>query len=192
MNLYDFDETIYKYDSPSRFYFFCLRRHPKIWWHLLKSGFWGACKALKIIDLKRFKEKFFSFILHLDYEKDLEKFWEKEINNINAWYFEKRKDDDVICSATPRFMMEYITNKINPKAILICSEIDAKTAKFKANEQNCKGEVKAQKLKNLGLITFDEGYGDSLSDVPMLKLSKKRFRVINGGEIIEFDKKFFV
>lgn len=192
MNLYDFDKTIYKYDSPSKFYFYCIKTHPKIWWHLFVSGFWGFLKSVNIINLSKFKEKFFSFILYLpDYKKDLQLFWDKEIKNVNAWYYEQMKDDDVICSATPRFMMESIIEKLNPKATLVCSEIDIKTAKFLPNETNCKGENKQVKLKNLGFVSFEEGYGDSLSDVPMLKMAKKRFRVVSDGKIVEFDKKFF-
>jgi len=192
MNLYDFDKTIYKYDSPAKFYFFCIKRHPRIWWHLFISSFWGVLRFFHIINLSKYKEKFFSFILYLpDYKKDLELFWGKEIKNINFWYYDKKRDDDVICSATPRFLMEEIVPKINPKATLVCSEIDEKTSKFKKNESNCKGENKAKKLKELGFVSFDKGFGDALSDVPMLKRCKKRFRVLSGGKIVEFDKKYF-
>ncbi|NCB48260.1 MAG: haloacid dehalogenase-like hydrolase [Clostridia bacterium] len=192
MNVYDFDKTIYNFDSPSKFYFFCIKRHPKIFWHLFVSAFWGVLKSLRIIDLTRFKEKFFSFVLYLpDYKKDLELFWQKEVENINDWYFEKKQDNDVICSATPRFMMETIVEKINPKATLVCSEIDIKTAKFLPNETNCKGKNKVNKLKELGFVSFKEGYGDSKSDIPMLKMAKKRFQILSGGKVVEFDKKFF-
>ncbi len=191
MNLYDFDKTIYKFDSPTKFYFFCLKKHPRIWWHLFKSAFWGTLKSLHIITLSKFKEEHFSFILYLpDHKKDLDLFWEKEIKNINSWYYDQKRDDDVICSATPRFIMETIVPKINPKATLICSEMDEKTLKFKKNETNCKGENKVVKLKAKGFTSFEEGYSDSNSDVPMLKMCKKRFLVKN-GEIFKFDEKYF-
>lgn len=192
MNLYDFDKTIYYGDSPVKFYIFCLKKYPKIWWHLFKSGFWFVLKSLHIINPSEFKERIFSFILYLpDYKKEVEIFWEREIKNIYSWYYEQMRDNDVICSATPRFLMETIIEKLNPKATLVCSEIDIKTAKFLPNETNCKGENKQVKLKKLGFVSFEEGYGDSLSDVPMLKMCKKRFRVLKGGKIVEFDKKFF-
>jgi hypothetical protein len=192
MNLYDFDKTIYKCDSPSKFYFYCLRHHPKLWWHPLKVCFWGLVKSFKIINLSQFKEKFFTFILYLpDYKLDLHKFWEKELKNINPWYFELSQPDDVICSATPRFLMREVVPLINKSATLVCTDIDEKTIKFKKGEVNCKGENKATKLKNAGFTSFENGYGDAMSDIPMLKMCKNRYRVKN-GEITTFDDKYFL
>lgn len=191
MNLYDFDKTIYNGDSPPKFYLFCLRRHPKIWWHPFSLAFWSIMAGLKIINLSKFKERFISFILYLpDYKKDLEKFWEKEIKNIFSWYYEKRQPDDVICSATPRFMMNAIIQKINPTATLVCSEIDDKTARYLPDESNCRGENKATKLRALGFESFENGFGDSLLDVPMLRMCNAKFRV-KRGKVFKFPDKYF-
>lgn len=191
MNLYDFDKTIYDGDSPPKFYLYCLARHPRIWWHPLTLAFWGAARGLRLINISKFKEKFFSFILYLpDYKKDLRKFWDREIKNIFPWYYEKRRENDVICSATPRFMMSVVLEKLNRTATLVCSEIDDKTARFLPGESNCRGKNKATKLRALGLESFENGFGDSLGDVPMLKMCKNRFRV-KKGKVFEFPDKYF-
>ena len=192
MNVYDFDKTIYRFDSSKKFYFYCLKRHKKLFWHIFVSGFWGFLRVCGIIDLFTFKQKFFSFVRHInDIDKEVREFWDDEIININTWYFEKRKKRDVICSASPEFLIKEIAGRINETSIVVCSLIDKKTGLFENNSKNCKGEEKVRRLRDAGFTEFEEGYGDSISDVPMISMSKKHFRVVKDGKIIEFDKKYF-
>lgn len=191
MNLYDFDKTIYLYDSSRKFYFFCLKKKPKLWWHLFKTAYYGLLKTFKIIPLKKFKEKLFSIVKYIpDLDKMVSSFWDNEILFVNEWYFEKREKDDVICSASPRFLLEDIVKRINIDAKLICSEIDKNTGLYLPNFENCKGDYKVVLLKQNNLLSFNEGYSDSNSDIPMLKLCRKKFRVTK-GKISVFEKSYF-
>lgn len=180
MNVYDFDKTIYFYDSAKRFYFFEINRHKKLIFHLFKTGFYGLLKILNIISLKKFKEKLFSFVKKVDLEKDVLDFWDKEIININNFYILNKKNDDVVCSATPYFLVEGAMKRINKNAKLVCSKIDSKTGLYEENEENCKGEEKVNRLKLEGFTEFNKGYGDSKSDYPMLKMCKEAYIVKNG------------
>lgn len=191
MNVYDFDKTIYKYDSPTKFYFFCIKRHKKLIFHLFKTAFWGALKGLGIISLQKFKEKFFSFVQKIpNIEQEVKKFWDKEFANINYFYFDKRKKGDVICSASPYFLIEDIAKRVNESSIVICSEIDEKTGKFASGAKNCKGEEKVARLREAGYEKFEQGYGDSKSDIPMLKMCEQPFRIKN-GKVTTFNEKYF-
>lgn len=191
MNVYDFDKTIYKYDSSKRFYFFILRKKPLLFFHLFVSGFWGLLLAVHLVELRTFKEYFFSIFRHIsNIDLLLKEFWDKEVLNINVWYLKSRKPDDVVCTASPEFLVREGMDRVNKRAIVIGSKIDKKTGKFEENTKNCKGEEKVARLKEAGYTTFQNGYGDSISDVPMLTLCQNRFRVVK-SEIVPFEKKYF-
>ena len=191
MNVYDFDKTIYKYDSSKRFYFFILGKKPILFWHLFVSGFWGLLFACHIIDLRLFKEYLFSIFKHIkDIDVLLKEFWDKEIININEWYFETRKSKDVVCSASPEFLVAEGMKRVNKSVIVIGSKIDKKTGKFEEGAKNCKGEEKVSRLKEAGFSSFECGFGDSKSDVPMISLASNRFRVVK-NKVVPFDEKYF-
>ena len=176
MNVYDFDKTIYLKESTRKFYFFCLKRNKKHFFHIFKVIFWGFLRGIRVISLKKFKEKFFSFTKFVpDLEKKVEEFWDDEFFNINYWYFEKRKRGDVVCSASPRFLLENIVARINKNAKLVCTEYDIESQKIIG--ENCKGEEKVKRLKELGYDEFENGFSDSKSDIPMLKMCKKAYKV---------------
>ena len=192
MNLYDFDKTIYNGECSLRLYLFVLSRHPKLWWHTFKAGFYGVLRGLNIINLTTFKQKFLTFMSHIkDPQKEIELFWDKEQKNIFKWYLDQKKPDDVICSASPLYIIEPILKRINPTAKLVCSDIDMITSRIENGEVNCKGEEKVRRLAELGLTSFENGYSDSTSDVPMLKLCKNKFHITKKGKVEPFNPKYF-
>jgi phosphoserine phosphatase len=113
-----------------------------------------------------------------DLEKAVKEFWDKEFFNINYWYFEKRRRWDIVCSASPRFLLQDIVGRINKDAKLVCTEFDVQTQKIVG--ENCKGEEKVSRLKQLGYTHFKDGYSDSKSDFPMLSLCENKYRVKKG------------
>lgn len=110
-----------------------------------------------------------------DIEREIKCFWNKNEYKIKGWYKEKKKDDDVIISASPEFLLLEICTRIGIRN-LIASKVDEKTGKYLG--KNCYGKEKEvrfyQKFPN-GII--DEFYSDSYSDEPMAKLAKKSFIV---------------
>ena len=189
MNLYDFDKTIYNGESGTKFYRFMLLRHPYLFWHIFVVSFWGLMKVLHIASVKRFKEKALSIVrFSKNISTDLENFWNKEEKNIFDYYLKNKKDNDVICSASPKFLIAPIIERINPTATLICSNINSKNGKFYDGEQNCKGQTKVERLKKQGFSHFENGYSDSLSDKPMLLLCDRAY-LVKKGKITPLDKK---
>lgn len=141
MNLYDFDKTIYKKDSAIKFYAYCFWRSLKMILHLIYACFFAILHFFHIISTKVFKEKFFSFLKFFkDPDSLVYGFWDKEQKNINAWYSEIKRDDDVICSASPEFLLRPIIDKINPRAVLVCTQMDIRSGKI--DGENLKGENK--------------------------------------------------
>ena len=191
MNVYDFDKTIYKYDSAKKFYFYLLKHKPILFWHLIVVGFWAICLGLHIIDLTKFKAQFFSIFKYFkDIDFMVNKFWEKQVIYVYPWYLQKLKKGDVICTASPEFLIKACMDKINSSAVVIGSKIDKFTGKYVDNSVNCKGKEKVKRLKQAGYSEFDNGYGDSDSDAPMLFMCKNRFR-LKDGEIFAFEEEFF-
>lgn len=176
MNAYDFDKTIYNGDSTIDFYIYCLKRYPNIVFCLPKQIIAAVRYKAKLIDKTKFKEEFYCFFEKVpDIEREIKCFWNKNEYKIKGWYKEKKKDDDVIISASPEFLLLEICTRIGIRN-LIASKVDEKTGKYLG--KNCYGKEKEvrfyQKFPN-GII--DEFYSDSYSDEPIAKLAKKSFIV---------------
>ena len=66
INLYDFDNTIYEGDSSTDFFFYCLKKYPKIV-KIIPKIFLSAIKyKLKIITKTEMKQVIFSFLKYVD------------------------------------------------------------------------------------------------------------------------------
>jgi HAD superfamily phosphoserine phosphatase-like hydrolase len=187
MNVYDFDDTIYNGDSTIDFYVYCLKKKPKLIIYLPKQIKGVLLYKLKKINKKRMKEYYFSFLNGIDKIEDvIEEFWEKNDKNIKEWYLKKKKEDDLVISASPEFLLWPICNRIGIND-LIASKVNPKTGYFES--ENCKGEEKVKCYKRKYRDeTIDEFYSDSYSDNPLAMISKKAF-LVKGNEIKEWEEK---
>lgn len=186
MNIYDFDNTIFKGDSTACFYIYCLKKHPKI-----------ICKAPSLITgvvkyyvLKKgtkteFKEKMYQFLKFCNIERDVEDFWKVKINNIKAWYKDQQQKEDIIISASPEFLLAVPCKMLGIKR-LIASRVNPVTGKYTG--ENCHGEEKVRRLyaefpKD---IVIDKFYSDSYSDTPLAKLAKQSY-MVKGDSLSKWD-----
>lgn len=185
MRCYDFDKTIYKKDCSVSFFFYCLKRTPKMWFYSFMLAIYTFMHAFKLMKTKKFKEKYFKFLKWIDVDKMVEGFWEKETKHINKWYLDQMEDTDVVASASPEFLVGGAMQKINPKATLICTNMDKKTGKIEGN--NIKGEHKKQAILEKFEEKFEACYSDSVSDLPMMDLGENRYLVV-GEKVYEFGK----
>ena len=176
MNVYDFDNTIYDGDSTFDFYIFSLKRHKKIFFttsSLIKS-------ALKYYLFKKgtkteFKESMYKFLRYVKYPEDLDDFWKKHKKNIKKWYLNQKKDDDVIISASPVFLLKPICDDLGIKNLL-ASVVDKNTGKYTG--VNCHGKEKVKVFKKyFKNAKIDKFYSDSKSDTPLAEISDKAFLV---------------
>lgn len=185
LNVYDFDKTIYKKDCTIEFYKYCIIKYPKLIIYLPKQIYGFTLYKLGKIDKTKFKEIFFSFLYNInEIDKDIIKFWEKEKNNINKWYLDRHKEDDIVISASPEFLIKPICSILGVNNV-ISSNIDKNTGK--CTGKNCKGEEKVIRFKEIYKNQIiDEFYSDSISDLPLAKISKKSF-FIKRGKIQKWD-----
>lgn len=84
MNVYDFDQTIYAWDSTADFYFFCLKKQPSLLRHLPAQGFAFLRYLLGGLTKTQFKERFYRFMRDiLDMEQRVAQFWDTHAHKID-------------------------------------------------------------------------------------------------------------
>ena len=183
---YDFDGTIYDGDSSYDFYKFCFKKNKKIAKYWIKQFYYYALYILGFKSKTEIKEAFFSFLKEFNnIEEILEEFWNEHMKKIKGWYIEKKHDNDLIISASPEFLLEIPAKKFCVKD-LIASQVDIKTGKFLG--ENCRGEEKVKRIKEkYKNVTIEEMYTDSMTDLPMIELSKKGYMVIK-NKIVLYSK----
>lgn len=176
MNVYDFDKTIYDGDSTTDFIFWCIRKKPTIAVALLPGVVAFGGYAAKICGKTYFKEKFYRFLNKLpDAKKYVEEFWDEHIENIQDWYLLRQKEDDVIISASPEFLVVPACERLKIKHIM-ASRVDIDTGMYLGI--NCHGEEKVRRFKKaFPEGTIDEFYSDSFSDAPLANLARRAYLV---------------
>ena len=186
MNIYDFDETIYDSDSTKDFYFYCLKKYPKI---LLSVPIMAWTFFLYILGVKtktQFKEKMYRFLTYIpDIDSALNDFWNVNEHKVKFWYKDRQKDDDIIISASPEFLLKPICERLGIKN-LMASKVDKHTGLY--DGENCWGEEKVKRLyEKFPNAKCEEFYSDSLSDTPLAELADKAM-IIRGNELIEWNE----
>lgn len=178
MNVYDFDGTIYNGDSTVDFFLYALTQNPSVLLHLPKQMWGFVLYATKRIDKTKLKEYFFSFLFAVNAEGLTESFWNQNQHKIFDWYLKQQNEDDIIISASPKFLLQPICNRLGIHH-LIASEVDSKTGVFMG--ENCCGQEKVKRLQDEYNVTYiDNFYSDSHSDLPLAKIADKTFLVDKG------------
>lgn len=174
--IYDFDGTIYDGDSSIDFFFYTLYKYPYLIVYIYIFLFNVVLYLCKKISKEQLKEAFFYPILkNKRLEKTIKEFWEKNERKIKKFFIEK-EGNKIIISASPDFLLRYISNKYDSYLIATIFDIDTK----KIIGKNCLGEEKVNRLdsylkcKNYEIVEF---YSDSDNDLPLAKISKVSYKV---------------
>ena len=177
MNVFDFDKTIYDGDSTTHFCFFIVRRHPRV-----ILDFIGALPSVLAYKMGKktkteMKERLYRAFTHVpNMESEIRLFWDSHMKNIEKWYLDIKKPDDVVISASPEFLLEIPIKELGI-GTLIASRVDMKTGKYTG--LNCYGEEKPKRFEERfgeGFETLsDNFYSDSYSDTPMANIAKKAY-----------------
>ena len=110
-----------------------------------------------------------------DIDNVLEDFWDSHEGNILDYYKAQQKEDDIIISASPEFLLEPICRRTGIKN-LIASRVDRFSGKYTG--ENCWGSEKVIRLKDKYNISHcDNFYSDSYSDSPLAEIAGKAFIV---------------
>lgn len=183
MNVYDFDNTIYRGESTLDYYFFCVKHHPR----LLRFVFIVLEKLVKYKlclisedELMRLCEKYVLAFLKdcPDSEILAQKFWDRNIKKIKPFYASLHKDDDVIVSASFGFMLRPVMGKLGVTSLL-CSEVNLETGEI---ERLCFRRNKKTLFESAFPSRIESFYTDSLNDMPLMRMAKNAY-LIKGEKI---------
>ena len=162
--LYDFDGTIYKGHSSIDFFAFCIARYPKILKYVPKNLV-DLYKIKKhILNLQYSRTNYCEFLKDIeDIDSLVEEFWKLHRHKIKPWYLERKKENDVIITASP---------------------IDKKTGNLVGSY--C---FNGEKIKIFNHAYPDaeveECYTDNVvHDAPLLSLAKNKYQVI-GEKVVK-------
>lgn len=183
MNVYDFDETIYDGDSSIDFYLFNLKRNPFLarkWWKQARAFLKYKRGKISKTEMKTVFYGYFKDIENIDLQ--VHQFWANHEHKIKSWYLAQKRDDDLIVSASPYFLLKPICEKLGIE--LIASVVDPKTGRNL--EDNCYGAEKVRRIAlKYDLKDIDEFYSDSYSDDPVAQYAAKSF-MVKGDELHEW------
>jgi phosphatidylglycerophosphatase C len=184
MNVYDFDKTIIPYDSTQAFFRFLFRKHPKLILHMPKMALAALRYGLKQTSKTEMKNVMYQVFLKIEnLEDEVSHFWKDRIKDIHPWYLNQKREEDVIISASPSFLLEPVCKQL--QVHLIASTIDLSTGQHIG--ENCYGAEKPLRFaKEWSLDDIDAFYSDSYSDTPMAVHAKEAF-IVKGTEIKPWD-----
>lgn len=184
MNVYDFDNTIYRGESGVDLFFFYLKKDPKL---LMKIP-WGLKLIIKYktgkMTLQQVLDTYSDLIVAYGsqlehFDEDMIKFWDKHEHKIKPFYLEQRKEDDIILTACPDIVIGEICKRLNIKNY-IATETEEGTRRlirfcFRENK------VKAFKEKHPDAV-INNFYTDSHNDKFMMEHARNVF-FVKGNKI---------
>ena len=189
MNIYDFDKTIYDGDSTTNFYKFCLKKRPWIALGLFRVLVPFTAYLFGKGTKTAFKEQIYrGFLPKIKDKREeyLSEFWEKNFCKIKKLYLKHQREDDIIISASPLFVVKPCTDRLGIKYVY-ASEVDPDTGAY--DGINCHGEEKVRRFEKAGFNKQDaeEFYSDSLSDTPLAEISETAF-IVSGEKLIPWNE----
>ena len=182
MNVYDFDGTIFPGDCSIGFCFWCMNRHPRLWFTFFP-------KALKNLILRKLgkipeylmQRQFFGYLTLIDdFEEQIERYWDKNEKKISAWYLAQKRPDDLIISASPTCIIEPIARRLGVN--YMATEFDREYGVFVNNMMYAK--EKARYIMDHGFPLIENFYSDSLADTPLALCAEKAHLVTDKASTV--------
>jgi len=179
LNVYDFDNTIYRGESGADLFFFYLKKDPS----LLKRIPWGLKLIIKYktgkMTLQQVLDNYSGLIEEygrkLDrFDRDMVEFWNKNEHKIKPFYQKQRRDDDVILSACPDIVIGEICRRLNIHRF-VATETEPGTRRL---IRFCYRENKAKAFtERYPDAVIDNFYTDSYNDSAMFDMAKNVYLV---------------
>lgn len=184
MNVYDFDGTVFHGDSTMKFCFFVIPRRPYVLLFSPIQGIAWLLNRMHIINVGTMKRMLLSYLIAIDTENLVDKFWKGHYGQMKKWYMECKRGDDVIITAAPRFLVEPVCEKIGVKN-LIATEVSPKTGYF--HSRNCRGKEKVRRFRErFGDARIEKFFTDSEVDRPMAEIADEAY-LVKGETVTKWD-----
>ena len=149
IDVYDFDRTIFKYDTYSEFFrYVCTRHHPWMWVLLIFPLVGFLLMLLMPWDVRLGKTVTFIPIRLMNAPELMEEFWAEMARRgwIAPWFRPRENDVPVVvCTASPRFMVEPLLQGALQVDCLLATELHPRTLRFTG--RNTRGGEKARRIR---------------------------------------------
>lgn len=187
MNVYDFDNTIYREDSTANFVCWLWIHRPKTLLSLPRTIVYGILYGLHVVPKLTFKENLYHMFVYVDdMDRCVDTFVNTHMNHIKSFYKAQQKEDDVIISASPLFTIEAFCKKLGIRYVM-ATIVDQDTGKHTGI--NCHGEEKVRRFyEKFPNGKIDNFYSDSLSDTPLANISKHAY-LVKGNQIMPWPER---
>lgn len=179
MNVYDFDQTIYYPDSSYHFFLYCLKKFPLAVLPVIPGSLVLALRYRRgRIGAKPLKQQLFSFLPRLrDTEAAVADFWATHRQFLEPWYLAQKREDDVIVSASPEFLLQPVADSLGVR--LIATPMDRRSGVILG--ENCHDEEKVRRFfERFPDAQIESFYSDSLSDTPLAEMARSAYLVKRG------------
>ena len=188
MNVYDFDETILTGDSEDYFFAYLFKK-PGFFWDQVRYRWYELLFKCKLVSKTKAREAEYSLLRKIDdLDGLLADYWDQHERHMKSWYAAVKRPDDVIASATPRFLMEPIVARLGLTG-LVATEMDPRTGKI--HGEFAAGPYKVDQFrKQFSLDEIDEFYSDAYSDHFLAEYAKRAYVVHGDGERTEWNAYF--
>lgn len=188
MNVYDFDETIFTGDSEDYFFAYLFKK-PGFFWDQVRYRWYELLFKCKLVSKTKAREAEYSLLRKIDdLDGLLADYWDHHERHMKSWYAAVKRPDDVIASATPRFLMEPIVARLGLTG-LVATEMDPRTGKI--HGEFAAGPYKVDQFrKQFSLDEIDEFYSDAYSDHFLAEYAKRAYVVHGDGERTEWNAYF--
>lgn len=186
MNVYDWDDTIYRGDSTFGFVKYLYVKKPMTLLSIPRTAVCGLLYVLHLMPKLTFKQNLYHmFVFVDDMEKTVEEYTSSHLDHVKQWYRDHQQEDDVVISASPEFLIRSFCEKTGIRTCM-ASRVDMHTGRY--DGLNCHGEEKVRRFYEV----FPEGkiaefYSDSYSDTPLARLAKEAF-IVKDDDLLPWQK----
>ena len=185
MNVYDFDNTLYRGESCLHLFFYFVRRDSSLLRFVPKVLYAFAQYKKGNVTIEQALEKYAPMIedyfgKNPNLLSDTADFWNRHMKNIKPFYAEIQKPDDLIITASPEDSMREICLRLGIKNYIGTIIENGKIKRLCLRENKVKAFLEAYPDGKI-----DAFYTDSpKNDKPLIDMAKEAYEV-NGDKIIQ-------
>ena len=176
MNVFDFDNTIYRGDSTADFILYNIKKQPFLSVYVLRFACAYCFYKLHLTSKTGAKQVLFRMFRRIPSMEDrLRDFWMEHMCNIKSWYPGIHRDDDVVISASPEFLVLPACRALGISSVM-GSPVDMHSGAYTG--LNCSGSEKILRFRErYPDVAIENFFSDSLSDSPMAGISQQAYLV---------------
>ncbi len=186
MNVFDFDNTIYRGESFVDIFIMVLKKDPKLLKYapnMLEGVIQYKRGTLRLeAAFAKYSKYFEEYVVTLDDLNSLAvEFWDKNMHKIKPFYREVQQADDLVISASPEIMIAEVCRRLGIKNY-IGTQINEKTGQLgRVCFREKKIEAFFERYPNGKIEAL---YTDSMHDKPLMDISEKVF-FVKGNKITQ-------